>query len=302
MTEASPTPFGPDSIQVGVVFPQLEIGAIPSDIARYATTVEALGFRHLLAYDHVVGGALDEHPELKGRYTSDSMFHEIFVLFGYLAALTSSLEFVSGVLILPQRQTTLVAKQAAEIDVLSGGRLRVGVGIGWNAIEYEALNEAFSNRARRFEEQIALLRAFWRENILDFHGDYHTVDHAGILPMPIQQPIPLWIGASAEPAVRRAARLGDGYLATTPIGPNLDAILGWLNDELERNGRSPRTFGLEGRIGIAHGNEDDWKREFAFWQEAGATHVSFNTMGETYDGVDAHLAALERALRAVEGM
>lgn len=289
-------------MRLGVVFPQLEIGTVPADIARYATTVEALGYRHLLAYDHVVGGALDEHPELAGRYTSDSMFHEVFVLFGFLAALTTRLELVSGVLILPQRQTTLVAKQAAEIDVLSGGRLRVGVGIGWNAIEYEALNENFRNRARRFEEQIALLRALWRENILDFHGDYHTVDHAGILPMPIQQPIPLWIGASAEPAVRRAARLGDGYLATTPIGPQLDAILGWLNDELSRNGRSLETFGLEGRIGLAQGNEDDWKRQAAFWREAGASHLSFNTMGGTYHGVDAHLDALARAFHAVEGI
>jgi len=289
-------------MRIGVVFPQTEIGAIPADLARYATTVEALGFRHLVAYDHVVGGALDEHPELKGRYTSDSMFHEVFVLFGYLAALTTRLEFVSGVLILPQRQTALVAKQAAEVDVLSGGRLRVGVGIGWNALEYEALSENFRNRARRFEEQIALLRALWRENILTFHGDYHTIDHAGILPMPVQQPIPLWIGASAEPAVRRAARLGDGYLATTPVGPQLDAILGWLTDELDRNGRSLETFGLEGRIGLAQGNEDDWKRQFAFWQEAGASHVSFNTMGGRFGGVDAHLDALERALRAVEGL
>ena len=290
------------SVRIGVVFPQLEIGTIPSDIARYGTTVEQLGFRHLLAYDHVVGGALDEHPELAGRYTSDSLFHEVFVLFGYLAAITSTLELATGVLILPQRQTTLVAKQAAEVDVLSGGRLRLGVGIGWNAIEYEALNEDFRTRARRFEEQIALLRALWREDILTFRGDYHTVDHAGLLPMPVQQPIPLWIGASAEPAVRRAARLGDGYMATTPIGPQLDAILGWLTDELDRNGRSLETFGLEGRIGLAQGDADDWKRQFAFWQEAGASHLSFNTMGGAFPTLDAHLDALERALRAVEGM
>ncbi|MGC4105036.1 MAG: LLM class F420-dependent oxidoreductase [Thermomicrobiales bacterium] len=289
-------------IRLGVVFPQLEIGAIPADVARYARTVEDLGFRHLLAYDHVVGGALDKHPQLQGRYTSDSLFHEVFVLFGYLAAITTRLELVSGVIILPQRQTTLVAKQAAEIDVLSGGRLRVGVGIGWNEIEYEALNENFRNRGRRFEEQITVLRALWRENILNFRGDYHTINHAGILPMPIQQPIPLWIGASAEPAVRRAARLGDGYMATTPIGPQLDAILGWLNDELERGGRSLETFGLEGRIGLAQGDEDDWKRQFAFWQHAGASHVSFNTMGGVFPSLDAHLNVLARALRAVEGM
>lgn len=290
------------AMRIGVVFPQTEIGAIPADIARYATTVESLGFRHLLAYDHVVGGSLDAHPQLAGRYTSETMFHEVFVLFGYLAALTTTLEFVSGVIILPQRQTALVAKQAAEIDVLSSGRLRVGIGIGWNAIEYEALNESFRNRARRFEEQIALLRALWTEPVLTFRGDFHTIDHAGILPMPLQQPIPLWIGASAEPAVRRAARLGDGYLATTPIGPQLDAILGWLTDELARNGRSLNDFGLEGRIGLATGDEDDWKREFAFWRDRGASHVSFNTMGGTYHGVGAHLDALARALRAVEGL
>ncbi|HEU0163970.1 MAG TPA: TIGR03619 family F420-dependent LLM class oxidoreductase, partial [Thermomicrobiales bacterium] len=157
-----------EHIRVGVVFPQTEIGDAPADIREFATTVEDVGFVHLLAYDHVVGGQLDHYPKLQGRYTSETPFHEVFVLFGYLAAITTKLELVSGVIILPQRQTTLVAKQAAEIDLLSGGRLRLGIGIGWNDIEYEALNEDFRNRGRRIEEQISVLRALWTEDVLTF--------------------------------------------------------------------------------------------------------------------------------------
>ncbi|MCA9834090.1 MAG: LLM class F420-dependent oxidoreductase [Thermomicrobiales bacterium] len=289
-------------IRIGAVFPQNEIGTNPADIARHATTVEAMGLKHLLAFDHVIGGSLAAYPELQGRYNSNTMFHEVFVLFGYLAALTTDLELASGVIILPQRQTALAAKQAAEIDLLSGGRLRLGVGIGWNKIEYEALNENFRNRASRIEDQVSLMRELWCEPLVNHTTPYHSVRDAGILPLPVQRPIPIWFGGSAEPAVRRAARIGDGFMSTTALGPNLDAILGWINDELDRVGKPRSGFGLEGRISMALGDEDRWKREFAFWREAGATHISLETNGGVFHGVDAHLAALERGLRAVEDL
>ena len=287
-------------VQIGVIFPQTEMDQTPDDISRYATGVEEMGYKHLLAFDHVVGGSIDAYPELQGRYTSSSLFHEVFVLFGYLAAITNSLELASGVIILPQRQTTLVAKQAAAIDVLSEGRLRLGIGIGWNKIEYQALNENFSNRARRFEEQIELMRRLWERQVIDFEGEFHTVKQAGIHPLPPRKAIPMWIGASAEPAVRRAARMVDGFTSTTPVGPQLEILIGWLQDELARNDRSWDDFGFECRITLANSGEDDWKREFSYWQEVGASHVLINSRDGGLVTVDEHLDALERALRVLE--
>ncbi|MGI8405059.1 MAG: LLM class F420-dependent oxidoreductase [Thermomicrobiales bacterium] len=291
-----------DEIRVGVVFPQTEIGNVVSDIREFAVTTEAMGFTHLLAYDHVVGGSLEAHPNLQGRYTSETPFHEVFVLFGYLAAVTTSLELVSGVLILPQRQTTLVAKQAAELDLLSGGRLRLGVGIGWNDIEYQALNENFRNRGRRIEEQISVLRAFWAQDILTYEGTWHHINHAGVLPLPLQRPIPIWIGASAEVAVRRAARLADGFFANGGLNEGMERQLTALYEELAANGRTLEDFGLEARISIAQGTPDDWKRAFVAWQEKGISHLSFVTMGGRFQTVAEHLRALESAYKAIEGM
>lgn len=290
---------GDDSLQIGVVFPQTEIGSDPADIRRYATAVEAMGYRHLLAYDHVVGGSLAIHEKLRNRYTSETAFHEVFVLFGFLAAVAPTLELVTGVLILPQRQAVLVAKQAAEIDVLTGGRLRLGVGIGWNDLEYEALNEPFRNRARRFEEQIDVLRHLWRTGLVDYSGTWHRIDHAGINPMPVQRPIPIWIGASAEPAIRRAARIADGFFPNARTIEDHERQLGWLRDELARHGRSSDDFGLEPRISLGEGGPDDWRRLYAWWRRQGATHIDINTMGAGCTTVDDHLRLLERALDAL---
>lgn len=287
------------ALQIGVVFPQTEIGADAADIRRYATTVEHMGYQHLLAYDHVVGGSLAVHEKLRNRYTSDTAFHEIFVLFGYLAAVAPSLELVTGVLILPQRQAVLVAKQAAEIDVLTEGKLRLGVGIGWNDIEYEALNEPFRNRARRFEEQIDVLRSLWRSEIVDYTGTWHRIDHAGINPMPVQRPIPVWIGASAELAIRRAARIADGFFPNARTIEDHERQLGWLRDELAKHGRSNDDFGLEPRISLGDGGPDDWRRLHAWWREQGATHIDINTMGAGCTSVDDHLRLLQRALDAL---
>jgi probable F420-dependent oxidoreductase len=284
----------PGAIRIGAVFPQLEIGSDPAAIRQYATAIERIGYRHLLAYDHVVGGSLERHEKLRNRYTADSLFHEVFVLFGFLAAVAPSLELVTGVLILPQRQAVLVAKQAAEIDVLTGGRFRLGVGIGWNDLEYEALNEPFRNRARRFVEQIDVMRQLWTTRIIDYNGEWHRLDHVGINPMPVQQPIPVWFGANAEVAIRRAARIGDGFLPNARTIEESERQLGWLRDELDRTGRASDTFGLQPRITIGETGSDEWRRQFDWWREQRATHVDVNTMGAGCTGVDDHIRLLER--------
>src|SRR5580704_7075363 len=200
-------------MRVGAVFPQTEIGGDPADVRRWATTVEDLGYDHILAYDHVLGAGTDTRPGWQG-YTSETLFHEVFVLYGYLAAVTSRVELVTGVLILPQRQTALVAKQAAEVDVLSGGRLRLGIGIGWNSVEYEVLGPSFQDRGVRSEEQIALLRELWSTPVVTRASRWHRVDSAGINPRPAAGMIPVWLGGSADQTLRRVARIGDGWLPT----------------------------------------------------------------------------------------
>ena len=199
-------------MKLGVVFPQIEIGADPGAVRAYGQAVEQIGYHHILAYEHVVGANTASRPNWRGPYDIDSVFHEPFVLFGYLAGLTERIEFATGIVILPQRQTVLVAKQAAALDVLCGGRLRLGIGIGWNAVEYEALGTDFHNRGRRCEEQVALLRALWTERAVTFDGTWHRVTDAGIKPLPVQRPIPLWFGGGDERVLRRIARLADGWM------------------------------------------------------------------------------------------
>ena len=208
-------------MQVGVVFPQTEIGADVADVRRYAEQVEAFGYRHVLAYDHVVGADPAVHRGWRGAYDVTSTFHEPLVLFGYLAAATS-LELTTGIVILPQRQTVLVAKQAAEVDLLSGGRLRFGVGLGWNEVEYESLGVPFAGRGRRLEEQIPLLRRLWTEPSVTHRGEHDHVRGAGLAPLPIQRPIPIWIGARSSRAYRRVGQLADGWFPMVPPGPELD--------------------------------------------------------------------------------
>ncbi len=202
-------------MKVGVVFPQTEIGNDPIAIRDYAQAVEEMGYDHILVYDHVLGASTVNRPNWSGPYTDKTPFHEIFVLLGYLAGLTRTVGLVTGVVILPQRQAALVAKQAAEVDVLSGGRMRVGVGIGWNYVEYEALDEDFHTRGARVDEQVAVMRALWTQPVVRFKGKWHHISEAGINPLPIQQPIPVWFGGHSEPMLKRVARLGDGWF---PLG------------------------------------------------------------------------------------
>jgi probable F420-dependent oxidoreductase len=277
------------AIQIGVTFPQTEIGADPGGVRAYAQAAQDLGYRHLMAYDHVLGADPSVHTGWSGAYNSESLFHEPFVLFGYLAAAAPALEPVAAVIILPQRQTALVAKQAAEVDVLTGGRLRLGVGIGWNRVEYEALGIEFKDRARRFEEQIGLLRRLWRERSLTFEGRYHRVTGAGINPLPVQRPIPLWIGASAEPALKRAAELADGFFPQRPLAAGWPATIEKMRGWVEAAGRDWARFGIDARINAGTGTPDDWRRAADEWRALGATHLSVNSMGGGLDGPDAHI-------------
>jgi probable F420-dependent oxidoreductase len=285
-------------MRIGVVFPQTEIGADPAAVRDYAQAVEAMGYRHILVYDHVLGASTRNRPGWTGAYNSEDMFHEVFVLYGYLAAITRTVELVTGVLVLPQRQTALVAKQTAAIDILSGGRLRLGIGVGWNAVEYQALNENFQNRGARSEEQIALLRALWTEPVVSFTGRWHTVEDAGINPLPVQRPIPIWIGGYSEATLRRAARLGDGYFpAVRPPDDQARGAIEQLRGYLREAGRESVSFGLEPRLSLGQVPESGWAAFAEGWRALGATHLSVNTMGLA--SPQGHIDALRRAKEAL---
>jgi probable F420-dependent oxidoreductase len=287
-------------IAVGATFPQTEIGADVGGVRAYAEAAQDLGYKHLLIYDHVLGADPDaeEYRPWKGPYTAHTMFHEVFVLFGFVAAAAPKLELVTAVVILPQRQTALVAKQAAEIDVLSGGKLRLGVGIGWNWVEYEGLGMNFKNRARRFEEQIGLLRRYWQEPIFTHEGRYEKVTAAGINPLPIQRPIPVWIGGSAEPALKRAAEIADGYFPQRPLEGGWPATLAKMKAWREAAGKDWSTYGIEARINAGTGTPDDWRQTFEEWKGLGATHITVNTMNGGLAGPEAHI----KRIREVKGV
>jgi probable F420-dependent oxidoreductase len=284
-------------MQLGVVFPQTELGGDPGAVRAYGQGVEALGFKHLLAYDHVVGADPAVHTGWNGPYDVHTTFHEPLVMFGFLAAITD-LELVTGILILPQRQTVLVAKQAAEVDLLSGGRLRVGVGLGWNQVEYEALGQDFTTRGRRLDEQVELLRRLWTEQTVTFEGRFDRITGAGLAPMPVQSPIPIWIGGLSERAYRRIGRFADGWFPMMPPGPALDEARAVVAASATEAGRDAAALGMEGQVPW----RDDLDKAAALaveWERAGATHLAVNTMGAGHADVDAHLAALADAAQAL---
>jgi probable F420-dependent oxidoreductase len=285
-------------VNIGVVFPQTEIGADRGAIRTYAERVEELGFTHLLAYDHVLGADPEIHQPWRGPYDVDTTFHEPFVLFGFLSAITA-IELVTGIIILPQRQTALVAKQAAEVDILTNGRFRLGVGLGWNAVEYDALGTNFSDRGRRSVQQVELLRRLWTERSVTFAGEYEHVLGAGIAPLPVQRPIPVWFGASSEPAFRRAGRIADGWFPMMPPGPALDAARAVVEEAARDAGRDPAALGMEGRVSWTDAGVDKVVDHVGRWRAAGASHVSVNTMNAGLGSVDGHLAALTAAAEAL---
>ena len=285
-------------MRIGVVFPQTEIGPDPARIRDYAEGVTELGFSHILAYDHVVGADPAVHQPWTGPYDNRTQFHEPFVLFGYLAAVTP-LELVTGIIILPQRQTALVAKQAAEVDVLTGGHFRLGVGIGWNAVEYEALGKEFHDRGRRIGEQVRLMRRLWTEESVTAHGEYERITGAALAPLPVQRPIPVWFGGTSHAALRRIGRLADGWFPQLSPGPELDKARAVVEKGARDAGRDPATIGLEGRVNWRHGG-DEAIAETGRWQAEGATHMAINTMGAGFGSVEEHLAALAKAADALK--
>ena len=291
-------------MQVGVVFPQTEIGQDPAVIRDYAQAVEAMGYTHILAFDSVVGANPDRPGGWSSQYTYRHAFHEPLVLFGFIAGVTRSIELVTGIVILPQRQTTLVAKQAAEVDVLSAGRLRLGIGVGWNAVEFEALGENFENRGRRVEEQLEVMRRLWTSELVTYEGQWHRVPDAGIKPLPVQQPIPIWMGGESQVVLRRAARLADGWITLQTFRPSpaaqqtIDRLHGFVREA----GRDPAGFGIEGRVALAQVPAAEWANEVAAWRGMrGVTHVCVNTMGMGLPSPGDHVRTLERFRKDVLG-
>ncbi|MDP6345175.1 MAG: LLM class F420-dependent oxidoreductase [Alphaproteobacteria bacterium] len=268
-------------MQLGANLSLWDIGGEPEVVRDFAQAAEAMGYDFLGAADHVVGVNAASRPDWGDRNTSADLFHDPFVLFGFLSACTEAIEFSTQVLILAQRQTALVAKQAACVDVLSGGRLRLGVGVGWNAEEFVALGEDFSNRGRRSEEQVQFLQALWAEPHVTFEGEWHRINDAGINPLPKRGRIPLWFGGHMDVTLRRAAKWGDGWIMLAyPPGDEAEAQFATLRAYTEAEGRDPAAMGLEVWVSVGAGGPDEWRREFQYWQEAGVSHITVNN---TYD-------------------
>ncbi len=289
-------------MDIGVVFPQVESGEDPAAIRDYAQAVEGMGYTHALVFDHVLGANPDRPGGWKGPYTYKHAFHEPFVLFGFLAGVTSRLGLATGIVILPQRQTALVAKQAAAVDVLSGGRLRLGVGVGWNPVEFEALGENFKNRGKRVEEQIEVMRALWAKELITFEGQWHRIPDAGINPLPPRGLIPIWMGGESEVVVKRAARLADGWMPHFRPGPEAQAIVERLHGLIREAGRDPAQFGIEGRMTLSQVPAAQWAPELRAWRAMrGITHLCVNTMGLGLKTPAEHVRMLERYKKEAMG-
>jgi probable F420-dependent oxidoreductase len=294
-------------MRTGVVYPQTELQGDPAAVRLIGRAVEDLGFDHLLAYDHVLGAVhAGRARPLSGPYSEREPFHDPLVLFAYLAGLTERIEFATGVVVLPQRQTALVARQAADVDLLSGGRLRLGVGVGWNYVEYEALGQDFATRGARQEEQIELLRRLFTEPVVDFSGRFDRVDRAALVPKPTRS-IPIWLGGDSEAAFDRAARIADGFIFFGGFRGGIDsAVDGWsaLRDRLRRLGRPVEEFGAN-YVALPRGGVDDLTAEIDAWREAGGTHVSVATMGRGLTTAEAHceyLATVAEALSRINAI
>ncbi|MDC0035784.1 LLM class F420-dependent oxidoreductase [Chloroflexi bacterium] len=283
-------------MRVGAVFPQTEAGTDIGAITDYIQNVESLGFDHILAFDHVLGANATSRPKWSGAYQHTDSFYEPITFYSYVAAITSRLELATGVIILPQRQTALFAKQSATLDLISGGRLRLGIGTGWNQVEYEALGENFHNRGKRSEEQINLLRKLWSQELISFKGKFHTVTDAGLNPLPPRKSIPIWFGGMADPVLERVAKIGDGWL---PLGtPNEERknAFDQLKRYLEQNSRSMNDIGVEAMISLKN-SDTDIKKELSSWAQMGATHISINTMNCGLEFPREHIKTLSNFIK-----
>jgi probable F420-dependent oxidoreductase len=286
-------------MQIGVIYPQTELPTDPETVRAYVRRVEELGYRHFEIYDHVLGADPAVHTGWQGPYDVDTTFHEPLVFYGFLAAITQ-LELVTGIVVAPQRQTALLAKQAAEVDILSGGHFRLGIGIGWNPVEYEGLGQNFSTRGARQEEQIGLLRRLWTERSVTHDGKFDHITGAGLAPLPIQRPIPIWLGGVSPVAYGRMGRLADGWFPRVEPGPDLDAARAIIAAAASEAGRDPAAIGMEPRVSWGPGDTDELIRNAGQWRDAGATHLSVDTMGSGLPGLDGHLDALAGASEAFQ--
>jgi probable F420-dependent oxidoreductase len=291
-------------MKLGMILPQIEIGNDPAIIRDFAQAAEDLGFDHLVAFDHVLGANAASRSDWKGPYSHVDGFHEVFVLFGYLAACTDRIECSTQILILPQRQTALVAKQAAQVDLFSGGRLRLGIGVGWNDVEYEALGEDFTKRGRRCDEQIDVLRELWTKELVNFDGRFHKITDAGLNPLPVQRPIPLWIGGEAEPVIRRTVRKADGWLPRVhgqyATGDGGEALVTRFFEVCEEEGRDPKALGLERWVHNLERGPEEWGRDIEHWRSLGGTHLSLNTIRGNLASPAEHMETMRRYKEALD--
>lgn len=287
------------SYQIGAFFPTRDMPADPIAIRDWAQAAENIGFDFVEVSDHVLGADRAALPHFEGPYDVDDSFHETFVTMAYIAAVTERVGLASGVLILPQRQTALVAKQAAQLDVVSGGRLRLGIGVGWNPVEYEALGQEWKVRGRRQAEQIELMNQLWTERTVTFEGEFDQVQHAGINPLPIQRPIPIWFGGGAEPVLRRAAKYGQGWIPLGTPGEQIEGQLDRLRGYLQAEGRNPEEFGIEAWIRSSIGGPDQWREAAERWASLGATHITLYTSGQGVGDLAAQIEAMQQFRDAV---
>jgi probable F420-dependent oxidoreductase len=265
-------------MKLGITLPLKDVQGDPATVRDFARAAEATGYHHLGAPDHVLGVNVASRPDWGDRNTSQDFLHDPFVLFGFLSACTRTIGFSTQVLILAQRQTVLVAKQAASLDVLSEGRLRLGVGIGWNPVEFVGLNENFHDRGRRSEEQVEVMQALWAEPHVTFKGRWHTIDDAGINPLPARRTIPIWFGGHEDVTLRRIAKCGDGWMMLAhPMGEKAEAEFAKLHRYAREAGRDPGEIGLEVWVSTADGGPAEWRREFAYWKSVGVTHITLNS-------------------------
>jgi probable F420-dependent oxidoreductase len=297
-------------MQIGVNLPFGDIGTGPAVMRDYAQAAEGLGFDFLVCPDHVLSADPAKAPAGSRAGTYASPYQDPFVLFAYLSGLTKKIGFASGVLILAQRQAALVAKQAACLDELSGGRFRLGVGVGWNTIEFEGLGMDFHTRGKRSEEQVQFMQALWAQPSINFKGKYHQLTDGGLCPRPKSGKVPVWFGGHAEQTLERVAKYGDGFIPNRwPPGDEALAVLGKLRRLIEAAGRNPNDVGLDVWTSVGKGSEDDWRKEIAFWKKAGVTHITAHTTfssaihqriaGKTYDD---HLKAITRYQEAVKDL
>jgi probable F420-dependent oxidoreductase len=299
---------GAAAVKVGAIFPQTEIGTDLGEIRAFTQAVESLGYDHIFIADHVLGAdpQVHQHPSL-GRYSYKSVVHEPLTLMAYLSAITTRITLGTGILILPQRQTALVAKQAAAVDVLSGGRVRIGIGVGWNEVEYEALNQDFHNRGRRCEEQIAVMRALWTQEVVDFQGRWHHISHAGLNPLPVQRPIPIWLGVGGrqtprppDAVLRRVARLADGWCPNIPTNDDGQAIVAQVHHYAKEAGRDPADLPLEGRVLVGGRTPEDCEKQVRAWQSLGATQFIAEARLGGLTFPDQHIAAMRRFKEVID--